>query len=106
MVPATRKTYTHTVNSSSPQDKQGANDLSSRLDKVMEGLLKAEKDIQNRLRAPLDRRSPVQDLSKRIDDHEVRLHNMYKIKLKSVMLVISVLLMNANAMLCRKLHWR
>ncbi|XP_076121399.1 envoplakin [Alosa pseudoharengus] len=70
LVPVTRKSYTQTVNTSSPQDKPLANNLSTRLDKVMEGLLKAEKDTQNRLRAPLDRRNPTRDLSNRISEHE------------------------------------
>ncbi|XP_065134317.1 envoplakin [Paramisgurnus dabryanus] len=42
----------------------------SELDRINGDLLKLEKDLQNRMRRPLDRSDPVGDLSARIKDHE------------------------------------
>ncbi|KAL2101071.1 hypothetical protein ACEWY4_002832 [Coilia grayii] len=64
------ETRTSNVLLASPQDGLQAKDLSTRLDKVSDGLVKTEKSILNHLRAPLNRKNPTQDLSNRIDDHE------------------------------------
>ncbi|XP_063039899.1 envoplakin [Engraulis encrasicolus] len=58
------------VSSPPPGDGLKARDLTSRLEKVNNDLVKTEKGILDRLRAPLDRKNPTQDLAKRIDDHE------------------------------------
>ncbi|XP_028842977.1 envoplakin [Denticeps clupeoides] len=55
--------------SSAPSDPR-ASDLTDRLDKLIADLLRTEKDMLNRLRAPLDRRDPTLDLSSRIKEHE------------------------------------
>ncbi|KAK2916917.1 hypothetical protein Q8A67_001291 [Cirrhinus molitorella] len=51
-------------------DSAKAGLIDSRLDQIYSDLLKLEKDIQNRMRSPLDRAAPVGDLSARIKDHD------------------------------------
>lgn len=56
-------------------DSAKAGLIDSRLDQIYSDLLKLEKDIQNRMRSPLDRAGPIGDLSARIKDHDVRTGN-------------------------------
>ncbi|XP_073800045.1 envoplakin [Danio rerio] len=51
-------------------DSAKASVIDSRLDQIYSDLLKLEKDMQNRIRTPLDRSAPVGDLSARIKDQE------------------------------------
>ncbi|XP_067237291.1 envoplakin [Chanodichthys erythropterus] len=51
-------------------DSAKAGIIDGRLDQISSDLLKLEKDMQNRMRSPLDRTAPIGDLSARIRDHE------------------------------------
>lgn len=53
-------------------DSAKAGIIDSRLEQISSDLLKLEKDMQKRMRSPLDRTAPIGDLSARIRDHEVR----------------------------------
>ncbi|XP_056608310.1 envoplakin [Triplophysa dalaica] len=55
--------------STAPRDSK-YDTTNSQLDRIIEDLLKLEKDLQNRMRRPLDRSDPVGDLSGRIKDQE------------------------------------
>ncbi|KAG1928651.1 envoplakin [Pimephales promelas] len=60
-------------------DSAKAGIIDSRLDQIYSDLLKLERDLQKRIRSPLDRTSPIGDLSARIRDQEsfaVTLKNM------------------------------
>uniref|UniRef100_A0A3Q3Q455 Uncharacterized protein n=1 Tax=Monopterus albus TaxID=43700 RepID=A0A3Q3Q455_MONAL len=52
-----------------PEDPRAA-ELAGELDKINRGLDRVEKEIQGRLRTPLDKRNPTQDLDKRLQEHE------------------------------------
>uniref|UniRef100_A0A667WSU0 Envoplakin b n=1 Tax=Myripristis murdjan TaxID=586833 RepID=A0A667WSU0_9TELE len=54
---------------SAPEDPRAAA-LASDLDKISKDLDQSEKEITGRLRAPLDNRSPTQDLAQRLREHE------------------------------------
>uniref|UniRef100_A0A3Q3Q438 Uncharacterized protein n=1 Tax=Monopterus albus TaxID=43700 RepID=A0A3Q3Q438_MONAL len=54
---------------SAPEDPRAA-ELAGELDKINRGLDRVEKEIQGRLRTPLDKRNPTQDLDKRLQEHE------------------------------------
>ncbi|KAF6722971.1 Envoplakin [Oryzias melastigma] len=54
---------------SSPEDLKAA-ELLTELERINRALDKCEEQILNRLRAPLDNRSPTQDLAKRQREHE------------------------------------
>ncbi|KAL7826628.1 hypothetical protein AOLI_G00318370 [Acnodon oligacanthus] len=62
-------TRTVIVNSA-PEDSSKAENLSSRLDRLIADLLKLEKQVLGRLRAPLDAANRTKDLDSRIRDHE------------------------------------
>ncbi|XP_016113825.1 envoplakin-like isoform X1 [Sinocyclocheilus grahami] len=51
-------------------DSAKAGLIDSRLEQIYLDLLKLEKDMQNRMRSPLDRAAPIGDLSSRIKDHD------------------------------------
>uniref|UniRef100_A0A3B4ZBM4 Envoplakin-like n=1 Tax=Stegastes partitus TaxID=144197 RepID=A0A3B4ZBM4_9TELE len=55
---------------SAPEDPRAA-ELNSDIDRINNALEKSEKEILNRLRAPLDNRNPAQDLASRLQEHEV-----------------------------------
>ncbi|CAK6960372.1 envoplakin [Scomber scombrus] len=55
--------------SSAPEDPRAA-ELPSKLDKIISALDQSEKEILSRVRAPLDNRSPTQDLTNRLREHE------------------------------------
>lgn len=57
--------------STAPRDSK-YDTTNSQLDRINGDLLKLEKDLQNRMRRPLDRSDPVGDLSGRIKEQEVR----------------------------------
>uniref|UniRef100_A0A3Q3IKI1 Uncharacterized protein n=1 Tax=Monopterus albus TaxID=43700 RepID=A0A3Q3IKI1_MONAL len=52
---------------SAPEDPRAA-ELAGELDKINRGLDRVEKEIQGRLRTPLDKRNPTQDLDKRLQE--------------------------------------
>ncbi|KAM3863826.1 envoplakin [Diretmus argenteus] len=54
---------------SAPEDPK-AEALRSQLDKIIKDLDRNEQEILGRLRAPLDRRDPTQDLDNRLKEHE------------------------------------
>uniref|UniRef100_A0A7N9ASW1 Envoplakin b n=1 Tax=Mastacembelus armatus TaxID=205130 RepID=A0A7N9ASW1_9TELE len=54
---------------SAPEDPRAA-EMASELDKLNKALEKLEKEVLNRLRAPLDNRNPAQDLENRLQEHE------------------------------------
>ncbi|XP_029014275.1 envoplakin [Betta splendens] len=54
---------------SAPEDPRAA-ELASELDRINRALLKVEKEIQGRLRTPLDSSNPTQDLESRQQEHE------------------------------------
>lgn len=56
---------------SAPEDPKAA-ELASELDRLNRALVKVEKEILSRLRAPLDNRNPTQDLENRLQEHEVK----------------------------------
>uniref|UniRef100_A0A3B4CHT7 Desmoplakin SH3 domain-containing protein n=1 Tax=Pygocentrus nattereri TaxID=42514 RepID=A0A3B4CHT7_PYGNA len=62
-------TRTVIVNSA-PEDSSKADNLASRLDRLIADLLKLEKQVLGRLRAPLDAANHTRDLDSRIRDHE------------------------------------
>ncbi|XP_072531240.1 envoplakin [Salminus brasiliensis] len=62
-------TRTVIVNSA-PEDSSKSRDLASRLDRLIADLLKLEKEVLGRLRAPLDAANHTGDLAIRIRDHE------------------------------------
>ncbi|XP_066560327.1 envoplakin [Amia ocellicauda] len=55
---------------SSAMEDPKAREISAQLDDIDGALGQTEKDILNRLRMPLDRSSPSQDLAKRLKEHE------------------------------------
>lgn len=55
---------------SAPEDPKTA-EIASELDKINRALDQCEKEIQRRIRAPLDNRNPTEDLAKRLKEHEV-----------------------------------
>lgn len=57
--------------SKAPENPKAA-ELSGRLDQLDKDLAKAEQDILNRMRAPLDRSDPAKDLTNRLKEQEVR----------------------------------
>ncbi|XP_073350769.1 envoplakin [Pagrus major] len=54
---------------SAPEDPRAA-ELANELDRISRALEQCEEQIQGRLRAPLDNRSPTQDLANRLQEHE------------------------------------
>ncbi|XP_072225362.1 envoplakin [Leuresthes tenuis] len=63
------RSQTSTVVNSAPEDKKAA-ELITEIDKINKALDDSEKEILNRLRTPLDKRNPTQDLAKRVQEHE------------------------------------
>lgn len=59
-------------------DSAKAGLIDGRLEQIYSDLLKLEKDIQNRMRSPLDRVAPIGDLTARIKDQDVRAGNKTK----------------------------
>ncbi len=59
-------------------DSAKAGLIDGRLEQIYSDLLKLEKDIQNRMRSPLDRTAPIGDLTTRIKDQDVRAGNKTK----------------------------
>lgn len=59
-------------------DSAKAGLIDGRLEQIYSDLLKLEKDIQNRMRSPLDRAAPIADLTARIKDQDVRVGNKTK----------------------------
>lgn len=60
---------------SAPEDPKAA-ELASELDRINKALVKVEKEILSRVRAPLDNRNPTQDLANRLQEHEVNTNIM------------------------------
>ncbi|KAK2894186.1 envoplakin [Channa argus] len=54
---------------SAPEDPKAA-ELGTELDRINKALERVEKEVRNRLRAPLDNRNPAQDLENRLREHE------------------------------------
>uniref|UniRef100_A0A3B4ZBW0 Envoplakin-like n=1 Tax=Stegastes partitus TaxID=144197 RepID=A0A3B4ZBW0_9TELE len=71
MIPPPDAEALETVNAvqSAPEDPRAA-ELNSDIDRINNALEKSEKEILNRLRAPLDNRNPAQDLASRLQEHE------------------------------------
>ncbi|XP_059203216.1 envoplakin [Centropristis striata] len=64
---------------SAPEDPRAA-ELASEIDKINKALEQCEKNILNRLRAPLDNRSPTDDLAKRLQEHEKSYQTVRKLE--------------------------
>ncbi|XP_034568149.1 envoplakin [Notolabrus celidotus] len=57
-----------------------AAELASELDRINKALERAEKEIQSRLRTPLDNRNPTQDLANRLQEHEASAQAVRKLE--------------------------
>uniref|UniRef100_UPI0037E77371 envoplakin n=1 Tax=Semicossyphus pulcher TaxID=241346 RepID=UPI0037E77371 len=62
-----------------PEDPKAA-ELAAALDKINKALEQTEKEIQSRLRAPLDNRNPTQDLATRLQEHEKSAQTVRKLE--------------------------
>ncbi|KAM4530655.1 envoplakin-like [Odontesthes bonariensis] len=70
---------TATVVNSAPVDKKAA-ELVTEIDKINKALDDSEKEILNRLRTPLDKRNPTQDLASRVQEHEKSAQTVRKLE--------------------------
>ncbi|KAK7939050.1 hypothetical protein WMY93_002376 [Mugilogobius chulae] len=65
--------------SSAPEDPK-ARELAHELDRIKDTLERIHKDVLRRLRESLDNRSPVEDLAKRIEEHETAVRALDKLE--------------------------
>ncbi|CAJ1075760.1 envoplakin [Xyrichtys novacula] len=63
-----------------PKDDPRAAELASELDRINKALERAELEILDRLRSPLDNRNPTQDLANRLQEHEKSVQAMRKLE--------------------------
>ncbi|KAM8825170.1 envoplakin-like [Synchiropus picturatus] len=71
--------------STPPEDPKAA-EHAARLDKINTMLDRCKQDILGRLRAPLDNRSPTEDLERRLQEHEASTASLRKLQSEKIMI--------------------